>query len=155
MKKNTTAKANKTPLIKLGMTRKQLLDPKNHSIPFKMFLDGDVFILLKKRVPTNSSKTNYIILINDILRTALTPIKSTRSTKLSIKDLRKLIEKYELIVNWSQKDKSYISYAKEVAQCKTHGPTESVAIKLLKEALTGHLIVMQQTGLSLPKPNQR
>ena len=58
MKKNTTAKANKTPLIKLGMTRKQLLDPKNHSIPFKMFLDGDVFILLKKRVPINSSKTN-------------------------------------------------------------------------------------------------
>lgn len=70
------------------------------------------------------------------------------------KNIKEMIQKYEIILDWDDLDKIYIARVAELSGCMTHGKTKAEALKMAHEAIEGHVLTLIDLGESIPSPKR-
>lgn len=65
---------------------------------------------------------------------------------------REKINKYEIIIYWSNEDKVFIAEVPEFKGCSAHGETQSEAVKNINEAIELWTETAKEFGDKIPKP---
>ncbi len=65
------------------------------------------------------------------------------------------MNKYEIIIFWSDADDAYIADVPELPGCMTHGNTYESALAHAMEAIQHWIKVAQEFGDPIPKPKGR
>jgi predicted RNase H-like HicB family nuclease len=65
------------------------------------------------------------------------------------------MQKYEIIIYWSDDDKIFIAEAPELAGCLAHGKTQTEALENINEAVELRLETAREFGDEIPMPRQR
>jgi len=65
------------------------------------------------------------------------------------------MDKYEVIIYWSDKDELYIAEVPELPGCSAHGNSRSEALKNVDEAIELWIQTAQEFGESSPEPKSR
>jgi len=63
--------------------------------------------------------------------------------------------KYEIIIYWSEEDKSFISEAPELAGCKADGKTHNEALQNIEVIIDEWIETAKSTGRAVPEPKGR
>ena len=63
--------------------------------------------------------------------------------------------KYEMIVYWSEEDKSYVVEVPELAGCMADGTTYEEAIKNAQQAISEWIETAKSLGRKIPTPRGR
>lgn len=63
--------------------------------------------------------------------------------------------KYEIIIYWSEEDKTFIAEAPELPGCVAHGRTPEAALKNANEAIRLWIDTAKEFGDPVPKPKGR
>jgi len=61
------------------------------------------------------------------------------------------MNRYEIIIFWSNEDQAFIADVPELAGCMAHGDTHESALAAAKEAMSLWLEVAQATGRLIPQ----
>jgi predicted RNase H-like HicB family nuclease len=65
------------------------------------------------------------------------------------------MQKYELIIYWSNEDGVFIAEAPELPGCKAHGDTQEGALRNINQAMELWLETAQEFGHAIPQPKGR
>lgn len=65
------------------------------------------------------------------------------------------MDKYEIILYWSEKDQLYISEVPELPGCAAHGNTREEALKNVDEAIRLWVETAKEFGDPIPEPKGR
>lgn len=65
------------------------------------------------------------------------------------------MDKYEIIIYWSEEDSAFVAEVPELPGCMAHGPTQEVALRNAKEAIHLWLETAKEFGDPVPKPKGR
>lgn len=66
-----------------------------------------------------------------------------------------MLEKYEIILYWSEEDQICVAEIPELPGCQAHGQTQEEALKNAKEAMSLWLDTARACGDTIPKPKGR
>lgn len=62
------------------------------------------------------------------------------------------MDKYEIIIYWSEEDKAFIAEAPELPGCIAHGASHEAALGNLREAMQLWIKTAEEFGDAIPKP---
>jgi len=62
------------------------------------------------------------------------------------------MDKYEVIIYWSEDDRAYIAEAPELRGCMAHGDSHEAALGHLRDAMSLWIETAQKHGDEVPKP---
>jgi predicted RNase H-like HicB family nuclease len=65
------------------------------------------------------------------------------------------MQKYEIILYWSDEDKVFVAEVPELAGCMAHGDTQEIALKNVNEAIALWIDTATEFGDPIPKPKGR
>jgi predicted RNase H-like HicB family nuclease len=65
---------------------------------------------------------------------------------------REKINKYEIIIYWSDEDKVFIAEVPELKGCSAHGETQSEVVKNINEAMELWIETAKEFGDKIPEP---
>ena len=65
------------------------------------------------------------------------------------------MNKYEVIIYWSQEDGAYVAEVPELAGCAAHGPSQQEALRNAQDAIDLWLETAQEFGDPIPEPKGR
>ena len=65
------------------------------------------------------------------------------------------MQKYELIIYWSNEDEVFIAEAPELPGCKAHGDTQETALLHINQAVELWLETAREFGDPIPQPKGR
>ena len=65
------------------------------------------------------------------------------------------MDKYEIIIYWSDEDHAFIAEIPELPGCMAHGETQNSALKNIKEAMQLWLKTAREFGDPIPHPKGR
>ena len=65
------------------------------------------------------------------------------------------MDKYEVIIYWSQPDKAFIAEAPELSGCLAHGGTHEKALASIRKAMKLWMKTAKEFGDPIPKPKGR
>ena len=65
------------------------------------------------------------------------------------------MNKYEIIIYWSQEDQAYIAEVPELPGCTTHGSTQEAALASAQEAASLWIDTAREFGDPIPVPKGR
>ncbi len=63
--------------------------------------------------------------------------------------------KYEVIINWSDADQSFIAEAPELAGCAADGPSQQEALQHLQIVIHEWIETARELGRAVPEPKGR
>lgn len=66
-----------------------------------------------------------------------------------------MIEKYEVIIFWSEEDQSFVADIPELPGCLAHGATQEEALRQAKDAAELWLQTATEFGDEIPQPKGR
>lgn len=64
------------------------------------------------------------------------------------------MNKYKIIIYWSEEDKVFIAEVPELPGCMTHGSTQATALANANKAVKGWIDTANMFGDPIPKPKQ-
>jgi predicted RNase H-like HicB family nuclease len=59
---------------------------------------------------------------------------------------------YEIIIDWSEEDRCYVSRVPDLPGCMAHGKTRQEAVKMAEEAIELWIETAKEDGVAVPKP---
>ena len=62
------------------------------------------------------------------------------------------MQKYKVIIWWSDKDAAYVVDVPELPGCMAHGPTQHSALKNAADAIKSWIKTANDDGLDIPPP---
>jgi predicted RNase H-like HicB family nuclease len=65
------------------------------------------------------------------------------------------MNKYEVIIYWSEEDEAYVAEVPELPGCAAHGPTQEAALASAQEAIRLWLETAKEFGDPIPEPKGR
>jgi predicted RNase H-like HicB family nuclease len=65
------------------------------------------------------------------------------------------MQRYEIIIYWSDEDQVFVAEAPELPGCMAHGTTEESALQNLKEAMQLWIDTARDYGDPIPEPKGR
>ena len=65
------------------------------------------------------------------------------------------MNKYEVIIYWSEEDKAFVAEVPELPGCAAHGPTHEAALASAQEAISLWIATAREFGDPIPKPKGR
>lgn len=65
------------------------------------------------------------------------------------------MQKYEIIIHWSNEDRVFVAEVPELPECMAHGETEEVALKNIKDAIELWIDTAREFGDPVPEPKGR
>jgi len=65
------------------------------------------------------------------------------------------MQRYEIIVYWSDEDKVFVADVPELRGCMAHGPTEALALSNVKDAMQLWIDTAKEFGDPIPEPKGR
>jgi predicted RNase H-like HicB family nuclease len=65
------------------------------------------------------------------------------------------MNKYEIILYWSEDDGAYIAEVPELLGCMAHGPTQVEALSSANEAILLWIDTARENGRAVPQPKGR
>lgn len=65
------------------------------------------------------------------------------------------MNKYEVIIYWSDEDQAFVAEVPELPGCMAHGPTQEAALASTKEAIQLWLDTAKEFGDPIPAPKGR
>ncbi|EDZ66083.1 type II toxin-antitoxin system HicB family antitoxin [Nitrosococcus oceani] len=65
------------------------------------------------------------------------------------------MHKYEVIIYWSQEDKTFIAGVPELPGCMVHGPTQMAALESVNQAIELWLDTAREFNDPIPEPKGR
>jgi len=65
------------------------------------------------------------------------------------------MNKYEVVIFWSQEDGLYIAEVPELAGCAAHGATQQEALRSAQEAIGLWIETAREFGDAIPEPRGR
>ena len=65
------------------------------------------------------------------------------------------MNKYEIIIYWSDEDEAFVAAVPELPGCAAHGSTEEAALASAKEATSLWIETAQEFGDPVPEPKGR
>jgi len=65
------------------------------------------------------------------------------------------MQKYEIIIYWSNEDQVYVAEAPELPGCMAHGKTHEAALKNAKQAIRLWIDTAREFGDPIPDPKGR
>ncbi len=63
-----------------------------------------------------------------------------------------MIEKYEIILYWSDEDRVFIAEVPELPGCMAHGDSQETALSSIKQAITLWIDTAREFGDAIPQP---
>ncbi len=64
-------------------------------------------------------------------------------------------QQYEIIMYWSNEDRTFVAEVPELPGCIAHGETEELALKNVKEAIQSWIDTAREFGDPVPEPKGR
>jgi predicted RNase H-like HicB family nuclease len=65
------------------------------------------------------------------------------------------MNKYEIIIYWSEEDQAFLAEVPELPGCAAHGPTQEAALASAQEAMRLWLDTAREFGDPIPEPKGR
>lgn len=65
------------------------------------------------------------------------------------------MQKYEIIIYWSDEDNTFIAEVPELSGCTAHGDTQESALKNVNDAMQLWLDTARELGKPIPAPRGR
>jgi predicted RNase H-like HicB family nuclease len=65
------------------------------------------------------------------------------------------MNKYEVIIYWSQEDEAFVAEVPELPGCAAHGPTQEAALASAQEAIRLWVDTAREFGDPVPEPKGR
>jgi len=65
------------------------------------------------------------------------------------------MQRYEIIIYWSNEDEVFVAEAPELPGCMAHGESEEAALKNIKEAVQLWIDTAREFGDPIPEPKGR
>ncbi len=65
------------------------------------------------------------------------------------------MQRYEIIIYWSDEDKVFVADVPELPGCIAHGPTEELALSNVKDAMQLWIDTAKEFGDPIPEPKGR
>ncbi|HDL07228.1 MAG TPA: type II toxin-antitoxin system HicB family antitoxin [Desulfobacteraceae bacterium] len=65
------------------------------------------------------------------------------------------MQRYEIIIYWSDEDKVFVADVPELHGCMAHGPTEELALSNVKDAMQLWIDTAREFGDPVPEPKGR
>jgi len=65
------------------------------------------------------------------------------------------MQRYEIIIYWSDEDKVFVAEVPELPGCMAHGDTEESALKNVKDAMQLWMDTAREFGDAVPQPKGR
>ncbi len=65
------------------------------------------------------------------------------------------MNKYEIIIYWSDEDQAFVAEVPELPGCAAHGPTQEAALASAKEAIQLWIDTAKEFGDPIPAPKGR
>ncbi|OFV94629.1 MAG: hypothetical protein A3H28_00525 [Acidobacteria bacterium RIFCSPLOWO2_02_FULL_61_28] len=65
------------------------------------------------------------------------------------------MNKYEVIIYWSEEDRAFIAEVPELPGCAAHGSTQEAALANVQDAITLWLDTAKEYGDPIPEPKGR
>ncbi|WP_027358974.1 type II toxin-antitoxin system HicB family antitoxin [Desulforegula conservatrix] len=65
------------------------------------------------------------------------------------------MQKYEIIIYWSNEDQVFVAEVPELSGCMAHGETEEQALKNIKDAIQLWIDTAREFGDHIPEPKGR
>lgn len=65
------------------------------------------------------------------------------------------MNRYEIILFWSEADRAYVAEVPELAGCMAHGPTQESALASAKRAIKLWVDTAREFGDPIPEPKGR
>jgi predicted RNase H-like HicB family nuclease len=65
------------------------------------------------------------------------------------------MNKYEIIIYWSEEDKAYVAEVPELPGCAAHGPSQEAALASAQEAIRLWIDTAKEFGDPIPEPKGR
>ena len=65
------------------------------------------------------------------------------------------MDKYEIIIYWSEDDRAFIAEAPELPGCVAHGATHEKALRSVRKAMKLWIATAKEFGDPVPKPKAR
>ncbi len=65
------------------------------------------------------------------------------------------MQRYEIIIYWSDEDKVFVADVPELPGCMAHGPTEELALSNVKDAMQLWIDTAKEFGDPIPEPKGR
>jgi len=62
------------------------------------------------------------------------------------------MDKYEIIIYWSEEDKVFVAEVPELPGCMAHGDTQELALANTKEAIQLWIVTAREVGRPIPTP---
>ena len=62
------------------------------------------------------------------------------------------MDKYEIIIYWSEEDKIFVAEVPELPGCMAHGATQELALANTKEAIQLWIDTAREVGRPIPTP---
>ena len=66
--------------------------------------------------------------------------------------MKQNLNKYEVIIYWSDEDKSFIAEVPELAGCKADGPSQNEALNNVQIIIAEWIDTAKSLGRTIPKP---
>jgi predicted RNase H-like HicB family nuclease len=66
-----------------------------------------------------------------------------------------MMQKYEIILYWSNEDKLFVAEVPELPGCMAHGDTQEIALSNINEAIELWIDTAKEFGDSIPEPKGR
>ena len=65
------------------------------------------------------------------------------------------MNKYEVIIYWSEEDEAFVAEVPELSGCAAHGPTQEAALASAQEAIRLWIDTAKEFGDPIPEPKLR
>ena len=65
------------------------------------------------------------------------------------------MNKYEVIIYWSEEDEAFVAEVPELPGCAAHGPTQEAALASAQEAIRLWVDTAKEFGVPVPEPKGR
>jgi predicted RNase H-like HicB family nuclease len=65
------------------------------------------------------------------------------------------MNKYELIIYWSEEDEAFVAEVPELPGCAAHGPTQEAALASAQETIRLWIDTAKEFGDPIPEPKGR
>ena len=65
------------------------------------------------------------------------------------------MDKYEILIYWSQEDEAFVAEIPELPGCMAHGKTQEEALGNIKQAMNLWIDTAKEFGDPIPKPMSR
>ena len=65
------------------------------------------------------------------------------------------MNKYEVIIYWSEEDGVFVAEAPELPGCAAHGPTQEAALACVQDAIRLWIETSEEFGRPVPEPKGR